>query len=410
MFMELRSICLSLVSSELGLENSKRLWSRVLQSVAEYPNIHLDGVVTPNSVGSVDECLYRVVVVGTGGTEKGIIGLGERSRFLVLISFREFNSFAAALEASSQLLRLGKRFEHIPTQSVDGVADSVERVIRAVNAATKLRSSRLGVIGGASDWLVYSKVDPGVVRQRIGAEVVEIPIEELVSEYQSIEEPNASDLQLNPVSVNIDFGEVRKALRMYRAVENLVKRYRLDGVTIRCFDLISVTGTTPCLALAILNTRRVPAACEGDAPLLISMALGLWATGEPVFMGNTAYVDRDHVYLAHCTAPLVAPYSLYTHFESGKGVGVRVEYPVNTEATVFRVDPDLTRLRIGAGVIEPREWSTNMCRTQIRLRLRNAREIISKPMDNHYALILGNHVEELSLAAKILGLEVELIY
>jgi L-fucose isomerase-like protein len=139
------------------------------------------------------------------------------------------------------------------------------------------------------------------------------------------------------------------------------------------------------------------------------MALGLWATGEPVFMGNTAYVDRDHVYLAHCTAPLVAPYSLYTHFESGKGVGVRVEYPVNSEATIFRVDPDLTRLRIGAGVIEPREWSTNMCRTQIRLRLRNAREIISKPMGNHYALILGNHVEELSLAAKILGLEVEVI-
>jgi len=50
-----------------------------------------------------------------------------------------------------------------------------------------------------------------------------------------------------------------------------------------------------------------------------------------------------------------------------------------------------------------------MCRTQIMLRLRNAGKIILKPMGNHYALILGNHVEELSLAAKVLGLEVEVI-
>lgn len=69
----------------------------------------------------------------------------------------------------------------------------------------------------------------------------------------------------------------------------------------------------------------------------------------------------------------------------------------------------MIRLRVGVGVIEPREWSINMCRTQVRLRLRNAREIISKPMGNHYALILGNHVDELSLVAKILGLEVEVM-
>jgi hypothetical protein len=30
-------------------------------------------------------------------------------------------------------------------------------------------------------------------------------------------------------------------------------------------------------------------------------------------------------------------------------------------------------------------------------------------MGNHYALILGNHVDELSLVAKILGLEVEVM-
>lgn len=53
---------------------------------------------------------------------------------------------------------------------------------RALERERILEGKRFGVIGRPSDWLISSGVDYAVARERLGAELVDIPIEELVAE------------------------------------------------------------------------------------------------------------------------------------------------------------------------------------------------------------------------------------
>jgi L-fucose isomerase and related proteins len=200
---------------------------------------------------------------------------------------------------------------------------------------------------------------------------------------------------------------VSKAIRLYSALKNITRRYGLSGLTIKCFDLIEEHDITACLALSLLNSELFPAACEGDIPLLYSMAIATWATGKPVFMANPADVSDEEVVFAHCTSCLIGNYSLYTHFESGRGVGVRVHYPVGEKVTVYRLDSSLSIARLSVGEIIPHTWSTSMCRTQVKLKLKNAGKIVSESIGNHYVLVLGDHVEELQLISDILGIKVD---
>ncbi len=115
---------------------------------------------------------------------------------------------------------------------------------------------------------------------------------------------------------------------MYVAIKRILEDYHLEGFTVGCFDLIGKIGTTPCLALAMFNAQGIPAACEGELNALIGMMIIRKFFDEPAFMGNLADFDENHVVIAHCTAPpLVSKYILRTHFESGRGVGVAVEFP-----------------------------------------------------------------------------------
>jgi len=218
----------------------------------------------------------------------------------------------------------------------------------------------------------------------------------------------ALEIASKAASINVPLGEVEKAARLYAALKKLAERHKLDAFTIKCFDLIKLSGVTACLPLALLNTRAYPAGCEGDVPLLVSMAIGEKLSEGPAFMGNIAYVEDKSLYIVHCTSALVGPFELYTHFESGKNVGVRVQYPADKTVTVYRVSPLLDSIRVGVGVIEEHpEWSRLWCRTQIKIRLENPWKLIEEPMGTHYALILGDYSEELELLGAVLDMKVE---
>lgn len=87
--------------------------------------------------------------------------------------------------------------------------------------------------------------------------------------------------------------EVEKALQVYGALKRLIKKYNLQGVTVKCFDLLKLIYTTGCLALAILNAEGIPAACEGDQKSLISMIVLRTLTGQSGFMANPCCMDPD---------------------------------------------------------------------------------------------------------------------
>lgn len=361
-------------------------------------------------------CGSAAIVVSTGGTEHIVLeGLRALRGPALLVAHPYANSLPALLEVYPLARRLGASAVFLPSLDPrdQRARRRLEQGLAGLRAASRLRGSRLGLVGEPSPWLVYSRVEPGRLRERLGVELVEVPLEELYREFEEAE-PGGELLERilgGAAAVEVPREEVARALRVYEALRRIVERRRLDAFTIECFEIIPRLKTTACLALSLFNGSGVVAGCEGDVPTTVAMMLASWASGRPGFMANPAAIDGGRVLLAHCTAArsLGPAYMLRTHFETGMGVGVAVTMPRGSTVTLARLDPGLELLRVARGTVmegEPR--SKLHCRTQVWVRLEgDAERLLRESIGNHYVMVPGDWVDALTAAAEMLGVRVD---
>jgi len=362
-------------------------------------------------------CPSAAIVVSTGGTEHIVLAALEAlGGSALLIAHPYANSLPALMEVYPLARRMGASAVFLPSLDPDDrhARRKLEQGLAGLRAATRLRGSRLGLIGRPSPWLIYSRVEPARLREKLGVELVEVPLEELYSAYERAEaDPGLLEEVLRGASrVEVQRAEVSRALRLYAALRTLVERHRLDAFTIECFSIIGRLQVTACLALSLFNDSGLVAGCEGDVPATVAMMLASWVSGRPSFMANPSIIDGDRVMIAHCTAArgLGTGYRLRTHFESGMSVGLAVTIPKGQAVTLVRLDPGLTRLRVARGAVEEGEPRSELhCRTQVWIRLEggDAEKLLRGSMGNHYILVPGDWLDALTAAAEILGLSVD---
>lgn len=246
---------------------------------------------------------------------------------------------------------------------------------------------KLGVVGLPSDWLIASGVDYEMIQRQLHIELVDIPIEEVTSLGR------------------VDKGEAG-AVHIYERLKQLVSRYELSGLTLRCFDLLSTVGNTGCLALSRLNDEGIPAACEGDIPTLLTMLYAKRLTGFSGFQCNPARIRVDEatqrckMLWAHCTIPLTmtTSHSLTTHFESGIGVAIHGELPLGDYTLVKMGFAPLAPWRVFAENVQlvANQYEPNLCRTQVWIEgpASIADYLLHDPIANHHVLVPGHHAQE----------------
>ena len=342
-----------------------------------------------------------LIYVRTGGTEgifqKLLPTLREKSsRPFFLLTSGKSNSLAASMEILSFLRQHGFRGEII-----HGSPEYISRriaLLRGVGEARKrLEGCRLGVIGKPSDWLISSTADRQKISDLLGVELVDIPMQELLDVMAQTPDEEVAETVSAP--------EIRKALpvagQIYRALKTIVEHHRLEGLTIRCFDLLTSVHNTGCLALARLNSEGIVAGCEGDVPAMLSMKIAQSLTGLPGFQANPASIDPEtgEIVFAHCTIPfcMVERYEYDTHFESGIGVGIR-GYMKEGPVTVFKVSGDLSRCFVEEGLLLRNEAKPNLCRTQQVIRLNDSSRMtyfLTDPIGNHHIILPGHYREAL---------------
>ncbi len=362
-------------------------------------------------------------------------GVRDKSQQPVrLLTSGESNSLAASMEILSWLRQRG-----IDGEILHGAPASIARRIRSIQAPGRdataplvtpddgivpygfgpvLRGKRYGVIGRPSDWLISSGVDYAAVRDSLGAELIDIPIEELVAEVRRaprpktppipgdplpnregspgstpVSGPGANLKPLNPPRYGrkIDAEDWQGALAVYGALKSLVARYRLDGLTLRCFDLLTALHNTGCLGLAILNAEGIIATCEGDIPAMLSMAVAQARTGHASFQVNLSRIEGDRLLFAHCTVPLsiIRDYCYDTHFESGIGVAVHGELPEGP-VTLFKLSPDCRRMFLREARLVANTYGDRLCRTQVVVEAPGAADyFLRTPIGNHHIIVPG---------------------
>lgn len=238
---------------------------------------------------------------------------------------------------------------------------------------------RLGVVGHPSDWLIASQVDYQQVMDLMHIEVVDIPIEEMTS--------------LGEVDPGMQGAEA-----IYKRLKELVQKYDLQGVTLRCFDLLSTVKNTGCIALSKLNDEGIPASCEGDIPTLLTMMICKKLTGEYCFQANPARIQPDgEILFAHCTLPLkmTEKHEYTTHFESGIGVAIHGDLPTG-DYTLVKMSGDMQRMLAVDVELTRCQFEPNLCRTQVWVKTTPevSQYFLTNPIANHHVLIRGHHEKD----------------
>lgn len=343
--------------------------------------------------GSSDLDLIFVRTGGTEGLFKEVFPSLEGRIFL--LTSGKSNSLAASMEILSYLNQQGREGEIIHG-SASYIAGRITTLAKVGMARKKLEGQNLGIIGRPSDWLISSDPDKEAMKAKLGINLVDIDIEELIEEYGRTEfMPSETDVNIPEGLKKYSQG----AFRIHRALKSIIERYDLSGLTLRCFDLLDTLGNTGCLALAMLNAEGIPAGCEGDVPALVTMVIGQALTGTCGFQANPSRIDPQtgEMLLAHCTVPfnMVRSYSFNTHFESGIGIAIHGEIPEG-DATIFKVSGDLSRHFCCPAEILRNQYENNLCRTQIVIKAKGSANSICRdyflknPVGNHHIVFSGD--------------------
>ena len=327
----------------------------------------------------------QVIAVLSGGTEALFIELVNEKKIdlkrpVYLMVSGYSNSIPAALEILSFIRQrngVAKIMQH-PKDTVFPDLNDTASLTRAPleKVLKNISKQRLGVIGKPQDWLIASQVDYKEVLKKMDIELIDIPF----SEIESLGE--------------VDPG-MKGAEAIYERIKEIVAKYKLDGVTLRCFDLFTTVKNTGCIAVSKLNDEGIPAGCEGDIPVLLTMMVCKKLTGEPGFMGSPARIQSDgQVLLAKCTIALsmTNKHEYTTHFESGMGVAIHGEVEPG-DYTLVKLSHDMNRLLAVNVKVTRCQYEKNMCRTQIWIQTTPivSQYLLTSPLSDHHVLIKGHH-------------------
>ena len=337
---------------------------------------------------------FPLIFIKSGGVEGKFKQLFKPIKGpYLLLSIGLHNSLAASLEIASFLRQQGEKVEILHGDS-NYITQRIKELKKVFEIKNKLSTLKLGVIGQPSDWLIASEVDYLKVKEILGISLINIEMKELIEEIDknyNFEHPKLNDIK----DKEFDSKSIEGALKIYSGFKAIVNKYKLDGITVRCFDLLEIYKNTGCLGLSLLNDEGIVAGCEGDIPALISMVILHYLTDEPVFMANPASIniDKNEVILAHCTLPLNMPDKFYlkTHFESGLGVGIKGDIREG-EATIFKLSKDGKNYFVSSGEIIENLNRKNLCRTQIRLKLKqDVKYFLQESIGNHHLICKGDY-------------------
>lgn len=378
----------------------------------------LEKIIVANSAKLYDLCVARIektnilkaeevfYFIVTGGTEAQVLALQKirdakfKNEEIVLLAYESNNSLATSMELLARFNQIGKkgRIIYLPdSEKLKTAATNIQNL----NGKGQLAGSKIGEIGTPSDWLIASSPSAETVKENWSADVIPVKMVELKQLFLEITEAdcqkNFNELTNNSQEiVEPTKNDILNNIKVYLAMKKLVEKYRLDAVTLRCFDLVLDLGTTGCFALSRLNDEEIIAGCEGDMVSTIGMLLAYKKTGRIPWMANPSRLDikNNSLIIAHCTVPIsiVDNYIIRSHFESGIGVGIQGTFPKG-DVTIFRIGGNnLDKIWLATGEIVSTSREEDLCRTQIEVKLNseyNVADLLTNPLGNHLIIVPG---------------------
>ena len=396
-------LCLFLVASDLHNPVYVGALLRWLDSVASGGGFDRFRLLTRPA--EVNECRGILFILATGGIEHVVLdSLEEYTGPVVVVGLPYANSVSSLAELSP-ILRGRASIIPLPGMGKE-YSGLVTDILHGLNAASRIRGSKIVLIGEPSPWLLH---DPLNLVKKLGVRVEVMSVDDFINVFRDVDGwdealrvlERAEESDLAP-------GEPNRSIRVARAVFDAVKRLGGDAVSPACIRFLRYTGANACLAHALQGMGGIVVGCEGDVAATLSLQLASYTIGGPAWQANIAGAWRNRLLLAHCSAPIDYShrFRLRRHFITGGSV--TVESIIEADwVTLLRLDPGGARATIvEARVIDNNPGYRYQCETQLLVEA-NGVELVRRGSGNHYAVIPGRLGFRLSVAVESLGLEAE---
>lgn len=372
--------------------HNKEAVERIVKTYCKTLNVERVGNIPPEGV--------VLVLVCTGGTERLVLDGARINPHIILLAHEKQNSLPAALESLAALKTRGI-FSRIVFGLDDASLSELKSAIKVLKVVEALKKSRIGIFGFPSPWLNLPNFSRA--ERLFGVKFVHIDLSQVVKE---VSHSNPAGITLE-ADTECTKDHIKNALTLYQAIKTIAERESLQALGIKCFDLITLLNTTGCLAVSLLNDKGVTTGCEADIPATITMFMIQLLTGTPTFMGNPCSVSGDKVLLAHCTiaTTLVNSFVLTPHFESATSVSIQGTLSKGP-VTLAALDAEFKKMLLAEGEILESVPLLGLCRTQVSVELKNAKELLKKALGNHLVLSPGKHKRILKEVSTYYNLDV----
>jgi L-fucose isomerase-like protein len=299
--------------------------------------------------------------------------------------------------------------------------DFIERlrcITRTGRAFSRIRHSRIGVIGGLFPNLISCRYDPNIVSSRLGTTLVPISFREIHNLIQSGTEGRNNFEQLRrelTVSYKIDAADLNAlelGIQLHLALKQVAIEQEIDGFATECWSgFPRELGLNPCMGFI---EDAYTLACEGDVMLCISLLLVRYLTGAAAYVGDLYDLDLDGILtLIHCGAPaslaadkreVVLSKSQLALERGFETVTCRPRLE-NGPVTLFRFyGRECDKLHLASGELMGSELLPNLT---VKVKLKSNRwDFLEQCFGNHYIVVTGDIRDELKMLGKWLGITI----
>jgi len=204
------------------------------------------------------------------------------------------------------LEQMGFKFKFIwGMPDEEEVRREIRSFARAAHAVNKLSKSKIGLLGYVSMGMYTGTFDHVSVRAKIGPEIEHLDQYVVVKKMSEVDDKEAEELvskvkDLWEVSEKVTDEDLKRCMKMYLALKDIVYEFGWDALTVKCqYELSRYFGLAPCIPLSMLGDE-VTCSCEGDVPLLITQLIMHYITGETTTYGDVHNIDERTVLLGAC--------------------------------------------------------------------------------------------------------------
>lgn len=340
----------------------------------------------------------------------------------------KLNSLTGAYSAGNALASFRNgNFEYIfGSPEEETVIDKLNSTIRAAKLKEDLRNLKVASIGHTPQGFGFGRASDVDMLNVFGVNLDSIEARELINKAKSFSDEECVEYleETKKVTVglnNIPEENILNFAKLYKSYKDYVESNNIGALSSRCWpDFFTEFGTPVCSVLAMLNDLGVASSCEADTFGALSMYMGMNLTKKAVFFGDPVSLDEDEntITFWHCGT---AACSL-ANKSTGATIGVHPNRKIGPvmdfgcepceKVTLFRVGKKADGsfrffLSKGEALDKPKQFSGTSIVVQTE---NNSKDIVYKSVKDgwepHFVVIYGDVIEELSILANMLNIEV----